>query len=49
MENHLALSAVVRVGFAALVCLLTLAPNSAESQQSAPRSPGVKDPFGDVR
>jgi hypothetical protein len=49
MENHRALSAVVRVGFAAGVCLLILAPNSAQSQQSGPRAPEVKDPFADVR
>ncbi len=49
MENHRALSAVVRVGFAATVCLLALAPNSAQSQQTAPGAPSVKDPFADVR
>jgi hypothetical protein len=49
MENRRTLSAVVRVGFAAAVCLLTLAPNSAQSQQTAPRAPEVKDPFADVR
>lgn len=49
MENHRALAAVVRVGFMAEVCLLTFAPNSAHSQQTAPRAPQVKDPFADVR
>lgn len=49
MENHPTLSAVVRIGFAAAVCLLTLAPNSAQSQQNVPGAPAVKDPFADVR
>ena len=46
MENHPTLSKVIPVGFAAVVCMLTLAPHSAQSQQS---SPGSKDPFADVR
>ncbi len=49
MENHRALSVVVRVGFAATVCLLTLAPNSAQSQQTTPGAPPVKDPFAEAR
>jgi hypothetical protein len=49
MENHRALSALVRVGIAAAVCLLTLAPNSAHSQQTTPESPSLKDPFADAR
>ncbi len=49
MENHRTISAVVRVGFAAAVCLLTLAPNSAQSQQNVPGAPAVKDPFAEVR
>ena len=48
MENHRALSGVVRAGFAAAVCLLTLAPNLAQSQ-SAPGAPQGEDPFADVR
>jgi hypothetical protein len=49
MENHRALSAVVQVGFAAAVCLLTLAPNSVICQQNIPTAPSVKDPFAEVR
>ncbi len=49
MENHRALSAVFQFGFAAVVCLLMLAPNSAQSQRTAPRAPQVKDPFADAR
>src|SRR6266498_3459310 len=49
MKNHRPLSAVVRVGFAAAVCLLTLAPNSALSGQTASGGPPVKDPFADAR
>ncbi len=48
MENHRTLSTVIRVGFAAAVCLLTLAPNSAQSQ-NVPVAPAVKDPFADAR
>jgi hypothetical protein len=48
MENHRALSFVLRVGFAAAVCFL-LAPTSAQSQQTVPGPPPVKDPFADVR
>jgi hypothetical protein len=49
MENNRTLSAVARVGFAAAVCVFTLAPNSAQSQQTSPRAPQVKDPFADIR
>ncbi|CAN5803288.1 hypothetical protein BH18ACI4_BH18ACI4_26340 [soil metagenome] len=49
MENHRMLSAVVRGGIAAAVCLLGLAPNSVQAQQSVPGAPAVKDPFADVR
>ena len=49
MESHRALSAVVRVGFAAAVCLVTLGPNSAQSQERSAGSPAIKDPFADAR
>jgi hypothetical protein len=49
MEYHRALSAVVRFAFAAAVCLLTLAPNAAQAQQTAPGPPAIKDPFRDMR
>ncbi|HEY2974222.1 MAG TPA: hypothetical protein VGJ48_17030 [Pyrinomonadaceae bacterium] len=49
MENHRMLSTVIRISFAAAVCLLTLAPNSAQSQGSVPGAPPVKDPFSEAR
>jgi hypothetical protein len=49
MEEHRALSAVLRTGFAASVCLLIVLPNSVQSQQTVPGPPAVKDPFADVR
>jgi hypothetical protein len=49
MENHRALSAVGQLGFAAVVCLLILAPNSVRGQQNIPTAPAVKDPFGEIR
>jgi hypothetical protein len=45
MENHRALEAVFRLGFALSVCMLTLAPNSVQSQQNVPGAPAVKDPI----
>ena len=48
MENHRALSALGKVGLAA-VCLLFLAPNSVRCQQNVPTAPAVKDPFGEIR
>lgn len=48
MENHRTLSKVIRVGFAALCFLLTLAPYAAQSQ-TTPRSPGERDGFAEVR
>ena len=49
MKNHRALSAVSRIGFAAVVWLLILAPNSVRGQQNIPTAPAVKDPFGEIR
>lgn len=49
MENHRTLSAVVRVGFAAAVCTLILAPDCAMSQQNVPGAPAIKDPFAEAR
>src|SRR5918993_756701 len=49
MDNHRALSAVARVGFAAALFLLTLAPNTVMGQGNIPSAPTVKDPFGEVR
>lgn len=49
MENHRVLSTVMRVGFAAVVGLLTLTPNLVQSQQTAPGPPAIKDPFGPMR
>jgi hypothetical protein len=49
MENHRMLSTVIRISFAAAVCLLTLAPKPAQSQGSVPGAPPVKDPFSEAR
>src|SRR5687768_10245357 len=49
MQNHRAPTAIVRVAFAASVCLLTLAPNAGQAQQTTPGPPPGKDPFGEVR
>src|SRR5688500_10797907 len=49
MEHHGRLSAVVRVGCGAAVWLLTLAPTSVLSQQTAPESPSLKDPLPEAR
>src|SRR2546423_5163256 len=49
MKDHRTLSKVIRVGFAAAVCWLALAPNPAQSQGNVPSAPSVKDPFADAR
>ena len=49
MENHRTLPTVIRVGFAAAVCLLALAPNLARCQGNVPGAPAVKDPFAEAR
>ena len=49
MENHRTRSTVIRISFAAAVCLLTLAPKPAQSQGSVPGAPPVKDPFSEAR
>ena len=49
MKNQRALSAVVQLGFAAAVGLLTCTPDAVRSQQNIPTAPAVKDPFGEVR
>ncbi len=49
MENHRALSAVGQLGFAAVVCLLILAPHPVTAQQNIPTAPAVKDPIGEIR
>jgi hypothetical protein len=49
MDTHRALSAVVQLGFAAALCLLTVAPNNVLGQGTIPSAPSVKDPFGEVR
>ena len=49
MKNHRALSAVSPLGFAGVVCLLILSPNSVRGQQNIPTAPAVKDPFGEIR
>ncbi|MCM3872761.1 MAG: hypothetical protein ND895_18935 [Pyrinomonadaceae bacterium] len=48
MESHRALSKVTWVGSAAVVCLLTLAPNSVQCQQN-PGPPATRDGFSEIR
>jgi hypothetical protein len=47
MENHPILSKVIRIAFAAVVCLFTV--NSIQSQQNAGGSPRANDPFAETR
>ena len=49
MENHRVLSTLMRVGFAAVVGLLTQAPNLAQGPPPAAGPPAVRDPFGPMR
>jgi hypothetical protein len=49
METHRGLSPIVTVGFMAVVCVFTLALNSAQAQQTGPPPPGNRDPFAEVR
>lgn len=52
MGKHRAPSAAVAVGFAAAICVLTLAAPPARAQQGAapgPPPPGNRDPMGEMR
>ena len=52
MGNHRAPSAAVAVGFAAAICVLTLAAGAARAQQGTPPGPpppGNRDPLGEMR
>jgi hypothetical protein len=49
MKNHRVLSAIGQLGFAAVVCLITFAPNAVKGQGDIPSAPAVKDPFGPMR
>ena len=49
MGTHRGPLPVVAVGFLTVVCLLTLAINSAQAQQTGPPPVGNRDPFGEIR